>query len=179
MISLAATPPPSSPELPRTPPRATVHKSVPVTPAKSGGFHYTSPTKEGYNIDWLRAGAISQGVAGGAVAKVPNPSGSFMPAYAVFCGHNVGAHENWIDAHRQITGARSPFQCKFHSLAAAEKGHRGPTRWFVVAQGINPGIYSSALECHLNVAGVPNSRFKSVGTLAEAEAVFTALGSSS
>ncbi|KAJ7164856.1 hypothetical protein C8R43DRAFT_1122735 [Mycena crocata] len=48
----------------------------------------------------------------------------------------------------------------------------GPSRWFAVRAGTHPGIYSSGVECHINVAGVKNSVFKGFRTRAEAEAAF-------
>ncbi|KAJ7701893.1 hypothetical protein B0H17DRAFT_1195103 [Mycena rosella] len=35
----------------------------------------------------------------------------------------------------------------------------GPLQWYVVSRGVHPGIYSSGLECHLNVATVKSKQF--------------------
>ncbi|KAJ7430336.1 hypothetical protein FB451DRAFT_1422840 [Mycena latifolia] len=39
-----------------------------------------------------------------------------------------------------------------------------PPQWYVVSRGVHPGIYSSGLECHLNIAGVKSALHKSFTT---------------
>ncbi|KAJ7032395.1 hypothetical protein C8F04DRAFT_1261936 [Mycena alexandri] len=51
---------------------------------------------------------------------------------------------------------------------------RASRRWYVVTCGVNPGIYSSGLECHINVAGVSGALYQSFSEQAKAEEVFTA-----
>ncbi|KAJ7908091.1 hypothetical protein B0H13DRAFT_2331758 [Mycena leptocephala] len=49
-----------------------------------------------------------------------------------------------------------------------------PSVWYVVTCGVNPGIYSSGLECHLNIAGVSGAAHKTFQSRHEAEAAFSA-----
>ncbi len=45
-------------------------------------------------------------------------------------------------------------------------------KFYVVWQGLNPGIYASWEECRLQVAGFENARYKSFPTLEDAERAF-------
>ncbi|KAJ7018029.1 hypothetical protein C8F04DRAFT_1199631 [Mycena alexandri] len=49
---------------------------------------------------------------------------------------------------------------------------RTSRQWYVVTCGVNPGIYSSGLECHLNVAGVRGALHQSFSDQDKAEEVF-------
>ncbi|KAJ7715467.1 hypothetical protein B0H16DRAFT_1477361 [Mycena metata] len=51
---------------------------------------------------------------------------------------------------------------------------RASRRWYVVTCGVNPGIYSSGLECHINVAGVSGALYQSFSEQSEAEEAFAA-----
>ena len=48
----------------------------------------------------------------------------------------------------------------------------GKNKFYVVWQGLNPGIYSSWEECLLQVKGVQGAKYKSFETRAEAESAF-------
>ncbi len=45
-------------------------------------------------------------------------------------------------------------------------------KYYVVWQGVTPGVYSSWEECKAQVSGFENARYKSFGTLEEAETAF-------
>lgn len=49
----------------------------------------------------------------------------------------------------------------------------GKNKFYVVWQGLNPGIYSSWEECLLQVKGVQGAKYKSFGTREEAETAFS------
>ena len=45
-------------------------------------------------------------------------------------------------------------------------------KFYVVWEGVEPGIYASWAQCQLQINGYPNAKFKSYKTLAEAEDAF-------
>lgn len=46
------------------------------------------------------------------------------------------------------------------------------TKFYVVWQGLNPGIYKTWNECKLQIAGFPSAKYKSYKTLAEAKKAY-------
>lgn len=45
-------------------------------------------------------------------------------------------------------------------------------KWYVVWNGVNPGIYENWAECKAQIVGVPNAKYKSFETMAEAQKAF-------
>ncbi|KAJ7161444.1 hypothetical protein C8R43DRAFT_1123889 [Mycena crocata] len=208
-----ATPPPSSPELPVTPPRRSVGpRSAPSTPAAL--YHFASSSNdEGYTDDWLKAGKSSQGLPRGAaqaIIKSPKPHKAPALAWVVFFGHTIAVFTKWIQVPPQIKGVANAYQSGFPSVAAAEKalayaraqGWTGdsstprpalptplsyaanplnspasdaPPRWYVVTRGRHTGLFSSGLECHLNITGYKNALHNSYTSREQAERALAAV----
>ncbi|KAJ7690744.1 hypothetical protein B0H17DRAFT_1201574 [Mycena rosella] len=66
-----------------------------------------------------------------------------------------------------------PLPSSYEPNALNSPSSAGPLQWYVVSRGVHPGIYSSGLECHLNVATVKSSLYKCYTSCAAAEAAFT------
>lgn len=48
----------------------------------------------------------------------------------------------------------------------------GKRKWYVVWVGLNPGIYDNWNECKAQIQGIPNAKYKSFETIAEAQKAF-------
>ncbi|KAJ7062446.1 hypothetical protein B0H15DRAFT_958790 [Mycena belliarum] len=138
------------------------------------------------------------------VIRSPKPSKPSPAAYAVYFGHQVGVFQAWSQVQPLIKNFRGAFQCGYPSVEAAERAivyarSKGWTadstdlapplpipssyapnplnansEWFVVSRGLHPGIYSSGLECHLNVVCLKGSLYESFTSLEAAEHAFSA-----
>ncbi|KAJ6488307.1 hypothetical protein C8R47DRAFT_1216111 [Mycena vitilis] len=123
-VGEAATPPPSSPELPQTPVKRAAAKSAPSTPhgtAARRNYTVASPSKVGTSVNWLEAGAHTQGVRG-ASARVQGSrprSRKKSHAYVVFYGAKVDVFTVWADVQAATTGHGLAIQCGFPSEDAA------------------------------------------------------------
>ncbi|KAJ7661508.1 hypothetical protein DFH06DRAFT_1129606 [Mycena polygramma] len=119
----SVTPPPSSPELPTTPPPIRTSQSTPCTPARSGNRTYIvdSPAKVGRTISWLEAGSLTLGVVGASVHGVGGrrPRHRKSHAWVVFYGGQVGAFKVYADVQRSITGNGVAIHGGFHNFEAA------------------------------------------------------------
>ncbi|KAJ7713888.1 hypothetical protein DFH07DRAFT_974617 [Mycena maculata] len=109
--SRVATPPPSSPKPPTTPVAARTSRSTPATPR----------TRTRHTVNWLEAGALTQGVRGSSARRVKNSSRKKKPAgaYIVFYGSEVGVFREWADTKASTTGHGLAIFSGFPTVQAA------------------------------------------------------------
>ncbi|KAJ7774226.1 hypothetical protein DFH07DRAFT_767424 [Mycena maculata] len=126
--SRVATPPPSSPKPPTTPVAARTSRSTSATPQTSGrrGPEYvvSSPSNfvgTRHTVNWLEAGALTQGVRGSSARCVKNSSRKKKPAgaYVVFYGGEVGVFREWADTKASTTGHGLAIFSGFPTVQAA------------------------------------------------------------
>ncbi|KAJ7719394.1 hypothetical protein B0H16DRAFT_1474975 [Mycena metata] len=67
-----------------------------------------------------------------------------------------------------------PIPSSYTPNALNSPNPRTPRTWYVVSCGINPGIYSSGLENHINISGVRGALYKSFTSQAAVEEEFAA-----
>ncbi|KAJ7202753.1 hypothetical protein GGX14DRAFT_399134 [Mycena pura] len=163
---------PASQSLPPAPAHAALPKSAPL-------YVYSSPaTPETETTHWYRAAHATQGVAGSgvrAVVKSPRNKRQKHAAFVVFWGHSPGVKETWAETQ----AATSKFSCAIYqvpldiariptpvpddraSIARLCSSRHSTDYWYVCFKGVNPGVFSTWIECALNIHGVKNATHQS------------------
>lgn len=101
--------------------------------------------------------------------------------YAVKVGRKPGVYQSWPEAHAQVDGYDNPIFKKFDTYAEAEamvtggagsasKSSKGKTKYYAVAVGHVPGIYTDWSEVQAQIKGASGVKQKAFATHAEAQA---------
>lgn len=103
--------------------------------------------------------------------------------YAVRAGHQPGIYDTWAECQKQISGFRGAQFKSFTTREDAEafaagqeipgdlaaKKVKGADKFYAVARGIQPGIYTEWTACQEAIEGAKGPKYKKFGTKAEAE----------
>ncbi|KAJ7911939.1 hypothetical protein B0H13DRAFT_2327794 [Mycena leptocephala] len=174
---------------PSTPVKPKASSSRPVGPASPSLYRVKTPTQIQYTEDWSQAAHATQGIPHAhvnALSKRPKLRG-VAKTYVVFRGRTTGILYSWAETERATTDIDSPFlDCCAPlrpSCSPPDSRERTDLRdrslpstpndpYYVVYAGVNPGVFSTSIECALNVLGIRSSIHESVATYQEARDKF-------
>ncbi|KAJ7602638.1 hypothetical protein DFH06DRAFT_1351158 [Mycena polygramma] len=175
-----STPPPrysAVPEVPRAVPLTPQIPAGSPTVYEVGSPQGTAYSTECTDICRSEAASAVQASPTSHVRAVRKSKrrGGKPAAYVVFRGRDIGVMHNWPDVVAATSGVSFSLQQGYRTLRLAASPHctfpgakaspafgrtqsagfRLPDdRWYIVYQGINPGVFGTSVECALNVLGI-------------------------
>lgn len=109
-------------------------------------------------------------------------SGKKQKYYVVWEGKTPGIYKSWEACKAQIEGVKNARYRSFESIEEARLAFENPnmirpkesgkSMYYVVWQGLKPGIYSTWESCQVQIQGFPNPKYKSFGSKVLAEEAF-------